>query len=78
MEYIEEQFVFLSEKLAEIAQRAVLQELDNSYEKRSKAEITTNKNVVLLKITADDGHAKLASYHSYKRLLELSRSLMEV
>ena len=62
---------------AGLAARAVSPELENSYEKRSRTSINTNKNVVSLKVIASDESALKASMHSYMRLLGLCLKLSE-
>ncbi|PIN85407.1 MAG: hypothetical protein COV47_02280 [Candidatus Diapherotrites archaeon CG11_big_fil_rev_8_21_14_0_20_37_9] len=71
----EVQIVFPSELLAKIASKAVSPELSNTFEKRSKTAINTNKNVVSLKVIASDETALKASFNSYRKLLEFSKRL---
>ncbi|HLC79347.1 MAG TPA: KEOPS complex subunit Pcc1 [archaeon] len=68
-------FEFPSEFAAKCACRSIGVELKNTYEKRSKTRIQTNKNVVLLKIDASDEFAANASLHSYSHLLGLCREI---
>ncbi|MCR4369322.1 MAG: KEOPS complex subunit Pcc1 [archaeon] len=75
MPAIEKRFEFPDEQSAIFARRAVLAETGKGFEKRSKTGITTNKNVVLLKITASDDSALKASLNSYSRLLGLCKRL---
>ena len=72
----ENKFDFLSEKAAKAAAAAVSVELSNTFEKRSKAQIHTNKNVVLLKIVAQDESALNASKGFYSRLFVLCQRLL--
>ena len=64
-------FEFPSERGAKAAARAVSVELKNTYEKRSRTSIDTNKNVVLLKIVASDENGLNASLQAYSRALGL-------
>ncbi|HZX19913.1 MAG TPA: KEOPS complex subunit Pcc1 [archaeon] len=72
------EFVFPSEAKAIAVARAILPELNKSYQKRSKTLIKTNKNVVLLKIVAEDEHSLRASLTSFKGLLELGKNVSEI
>jgi len=75
---IEKQFEFPDEETADAVCRAVSVELDNKFQKRSKTTINTNKNVVLLKISAEDESAMKASEFTFTRLLELCKEISEV
>jgi len=74
----EEQIIFSDEKSAESAVKAVSVELNNLFEKRSKTTITTNKNVVSLKIDAEDDSSLKASLSSYSRLIELCKKISKI
>lgn len=76
----EKEFDFPNSRFAKAALGALRPELGRDFEKRSKVSIETNKNIVLLKIVADDGWALNASLHSHTRLLELCNgiSMLEV
>ena len=74
----EEQIIFPDEHSAESVAKAVSVELNNLFEKRSKTTITTNKNVVLLKINAEDDSALKASLSSYSRLIELCKGISKI
>ena len=69
---------FSDEKTALAATRSVAVELGERHERRSVAQINTNKNIVLLKISALDKGALKASMNSYLKLLVFSQSLSEV
>lgn len=70
------EFSFPSERHALAAFQAISPELENPFEKRSKVVMQTNKNVVLLKINADDEQAMKASLYTYKRFFGLCEKLM--
>ena len=74
----EKQIEFPNEKIAQAAVKAVSVELDNEFEKRSKTTITSNKNVILLKIVAEDESALKASLYSYERMIMLCKKLIEI
>ena len=75
MPSLETIFQFDSEKQAAAACAAVSVELSNTFEKRSRAQMHTNKNVVLLRIVAQDENALKASQGFYSRLLDLCNSI---
>ncbi len=72
----EKRFEFKTEQDAAAACRAVSVELKNTFEKRSTSSIQTNKNVVLLKVLAEDELALGASVGFYSRLLMLCNELV--
>ena len=74
----EKQFVFPSEETARMAVKAVFVELEGGFEKRSKTGIKSNKNVVFLKVNAEDETALKASVFTFTRLLELCKEVAEV
>jgi len=78
MNEIEKQIVFPNDESANAAVKAVSVELINKYEKRSKTTIKTNKNVVLLKIVAQDDSALRASLNTYERLLGLCKEISKI
>ena len=78
MSETEKQIVFSNDESAKAAVRAVSVELTNNYEKRSKTTITTNKNVVSLKIVAQDDSALKASLNTYERLLGLCKEISKI
>ncbi len=79
MVFVEElSFVFSSEKQAVVCCRAVSPELGNSFGKNTKIVMQTNKNVVLLKIIADNEKSFNALKRSYKRLFELCRRVTSI
>ena len=67
----ERAFGFGSVEAANAASRAVSVEFKNSFERRSKSSIQTNKNVVLLKVVSEDEAALNASLAHYSRLFGL-------
>jgi len=69
---------FPDENTAKKAVKAISVELDNEFEKRSKTAIKSNKNVVLLKIVAEDQSALKASLYSYERMIVLCKELAEI
>ncbi|MCR4335426.1 MAG: KEOPS complex subunit Pcc1 [archaeon] len=75
---LETQFEFPDEGTANAVCRAVSVELNTEFQKRSKTTINTNKNVVLLKISAEDESALKASEFTFTRLLELCKEVSEV
>ncbi len=75
---VEKQFEFHDEETAKAAYQAVSVELNNEFQKRSKTTINTNKNVILLKISAEDESAMKASEFTFTRLLELCKEVSEV
>lgn len=75
---IEKQIIFPNDESAIAAVKAVSVELTNKYEKRSKTTIKTNKNVVLLKIVAQDDSALKASLNTYERLLGLCKEISKI
>ncbi len=66
---------FEGEDSAEIARKAVLPELGAKHEHRSNTQITSNKNVLQLKIRAEDRTALKASFNTYTKLVLLSGEL---
>ena len=78
MPEIMEEIVFPNEAIASAVARAIIPELNKSYQKRSKTVIKTNKNVVLLKIVAEDEHSLRASLTSFRGLLELGKNVSEI
>lgn len=68
-------FSFPNEFFALASEKAISVELNRAHEKRSFVEIKTNKNIVLVKISAKDKHALNASYFAYKRLFNLCQNL---
>ena len=78
MNEIEKQIVFPDDESADAAVKAVSVELTNKFEKRSKTTIKTNKNVVLLKIVAQDDSALRASLNTYERLLGLCKEISKI
>ena len=75
---LEFELFFENEKKAKIALCAVQVELGQKHEKRSITFMNINKNIVLLKIMAQDSSALKASLNSYLKLLNLSENLLEV
>ncbi|MCH7902787.1 hypothetical protein IIC68_03470 [archaeon] len=75
---IEKQIIFPNAESAIAAVKAVSVELINKYEKRSKTTIKTNKNVVLLKVVAQDDSALKASLNTYERLLGLCKEISKI
>ncbi|HLC92494.1 MAG TPA: KEOPS complex subunit Pcc1 [archaeon] len=71
MPSLEKEFIFTSPFFALAVQKAVSVELDNTFERRAKSSIHTNKNVVLLKVVAEDESALAASLGFYSRLFGL-------
>lgn len=71
----EREFEFSGEATAVAALRSLEPELGKAFEKRSKTSIKNNKNIVSLKITAEDEQALKASLYSYSRLIGLCQSL---
>ena len=69
-------FAFPNAEMASLAVKAIRPEMNKSFERRSKASIKTNKNVVLLKILAKDEHAVKASVSSYARLFGLVEKIL--
>lgn len=55
---------------------SILPELKGKFEKRSRTDINSNKNVLSLKIYARDITALKASVNSYMRLIILCNSLI--
>jgi len=76
MEYgLELSLSFGDRNSAEIARNAILPELGAKHEHRSSTAITTNKNILRLKIRAEDRAALKASFNTYAKLIFLSREL---
>ena len=75
MESEEKRFVFPSGESAASAVKAVFPELGKKFERRSKTAINSNKNVVSLKIVAEDKSALKSSLGSYSRLIGLCKSV---
>ncbi len=75
MPSLETFFQFQTEAEAQAAAKAVSPELTNTFEKRSRAGMHTNKNVVSLKIVAQDETALRASQGFYSRLFGLCREI---
>lgn len=73
----EKRFKFQSEKTARAAAKAVSVELGNRFERRAKTTINTNKNLVLLRVVAEDRQALNASLNSFERLILMCRELAE-
>ena len=69
------EFEFSNPSQASIAMAAIGPEMNKAFEKRSKAFMATNKNVVSLKIVAEDTHALKASSSSYARLFGLMKTV---
>jgi tRNA threonylcarbamoyladenosine modification (KEOPS) complex Pcc1 subunit len=75
MEQVFLEFRFQNETCANFAVLALSPELNRRLGQRSSILIQSNKNIVKLKIFANDKHALKASEHSYKSLLGLCLKL---
>ena len=69
------EFEFSTPADASVAAAAIKPEMNRAFEKRSRAFMATNKNVVSLKIVAEDAHALRASSSSYGRLFGLLKKV---
>ncbi len=69
---------FPSEKKAEIAQRAVLPELNASHAKRSTTSISIKKTIISISIKADDAVALRAAINGCLNSIILASKMMEV
>jgi len=66
---------FGSEKEAGIVFGSISPELHGSHERRSVTSMDINKNVISLKIDANDSTALKASLNSYMKLIALSSNI---
>jgi tRNA threonylcarbamoyladenosine modification (KEOPS) complex Pcc1 subunit len=69
------EFAFPDETCANFAVLALSPEFKRQFGQRSSVSIQSNKNIVKLRILANDKHALKASEHSCKRLLGLCLKL---
>ncbi|GEM_PF-6975440 len=71
----EKEFEFPSNAAALAAKKALSAELGKGFEKRAASTINTNKNLVLLRVVAEDGRALGASLGSFSRMIVMCREI---
>ena len=67
----QKEFEFPSAQAAGACAKSLSNDLGKAFEKRAKSAINTNKNLVLLKVVAEDEQALRASIGSFSRLIAM-------